>query len=399
MPFRLNMLVFTFVFGLLLFSFTGTATAETTLKQRWSAAHEEIHGARTLAMGRAYLAIAEGNAAGWTNPAGMAQRPIYSFDISGEFDPLGDAYSAGLSVVDAVTTPVAMYMGYTFNGYDSQQLWNISNFHNYNPDYNYYDNLSTPSQLTQPVGWVEDWVQNSDYGTSNDNSWDEYRRRYLNGTYQDYLNSYIDPEDYPQNPLRSMLGSYKDGDIYRHVARLGLAGAITEEFMLGASVKYAWAKRPMRHDVNAANVDLGILLRTEFGLNVGLVAQNLIHTAYDMWPLKLGGGLAYVIYDELYVDIDTIVVLDSYQERPPSNGYYTYESGAKVDVRFGVEYIVNHMVPLRFGYEYDQTVDNQYISAGVAYKEDMFSVNFAYNQGLKIREDRLIGVSLSFDVE
>ena len=399
MPFRLYILVFVHFFAFSTLFAASPAMAETTLKQRWSAAHEEIHGARMLGMGRAFIAIAEGNAAGWSNPAGMAQRPIYSIGLTGEFDPLGDAYSAGVSVIDAVTTPVAMYLGYTFNGYDSQQLWNISNFHNYNPDYNFMSDLTAPSQLTQPVGWVEDWVQNSNYATSSQNSWDLYHQRNLNGTYQDYLNDYIDPEDYPKNPLRSMLGPFKDGDIYRHVARLGLAGAITKEFMLGASVKYAWAKRPMRHDVNSANIDLGILIRTEFGLNFGLVAKNLIHTAYDMWPLKVGGGLAYVIADELYIDVDTVVVLDAYQEKPHPRNYYTYQEGAKIDVRLGAEYIINQIVPLRFGYENDQTVGNQYVSAGVAYKDEVFSVNFAYNQGLVERKDRLIGVSLNFDVE
>ena len=330
--------------------------------ERWSPLREGISGARALAMGRAFVAIAEGNAAYLYNPAGVAQDQVYSLAIDSEINLHGKSMAFSASVLDSVTSVVAAEMGYTYHGYDTFQFWRK-------------DDLGWLGKLPLSTGTdyseVEDPTDLSDVYYKND-------------------------QDAPG--VRRMFGRFKKGRAHRHLPRLSIAGMISRYFLLGITGKYAYVQRPDRHTVNSGNMDLGILVKTGIGLQFGATAYNLIHTAYDLWPLRLAGGAAFVLKDELYITYDQVVAFDTFQERIPDDRRYHFFNGLKLGCRAGAEYVIMKMVPIRVGYELDQYMNEHYISAGSGYSDPVFKISAAYNQGIVDKRDRMIGISVSFEI-
>ncbi len=352
----------------------GNAGAYENWEEELSSTRAEIDMARPLGMGRAFLAIAEGIPAYLYNPAGIAQRQQYLIGIDTAFEPTGKSWAASAALLDSITSALCMEVGYTYSGYDSKALW--------------------PDKL-QLISADE-------------------RREYAN-FYEDILDI---------QAVGNLTSPYKDATVHRHIVRSSIAGAINQYFMMGTTVKYAYVDRPDRHNVNAATVDVGIMFRTDFGLQGGLVGYNLVHAAYNLWPLKLGIGLAYTITDEFYITYDQLVIFDVYQEKTsplkesdddsdvvvtpdyenPSPVQkstvlgFDYEDGTKIDCRAGIEYIIMKMVPLRAGYEYDQIKENHYVGAGIGYHSQKVLFDLSYNQGLVDKTDRMFSLSLAFTI-
>ncbi len=331
-----------------------SAAAQVTLTEPWSPLREEIDMARPMAMGRTHIAIGEYNTGSIYNPAAIAQDMIYSIAVDSEFNPMGDSMAFHTSIVDTVTSVLCAQMGVTYQRYNGRQLWNENDMA---------------------------WLAATPY----------YRR-----TNTEPEINYDDPTE--TTDFRQMFGPFKDATLDRIVPRLTLAGAINRYFMLGVTGKYVHAWRPMRHDVDAGNIDVGLFARTDFGLQFGVVGYNLIHTAYENWPLKLGSGIAFALKDEFYIGFDYILGFDVFHEREPDDNSYVYKHGEKHAFRAGIEYIIMRMVALRGGYEYDTYMSDHYASGGMAYKDPAFSVGIGYNQAIKHTDERLIGVTIDFQL-
>lgn len=335
-----------------------------TFKDTWSPAYEEMATTRALAMGRAFISIAEGNSAYFYNPAGAAQKVQYNLGIDSEFDPIGKTMAFGASILDAATSTLCAQIGFTFHRYESRQLWT--------------DGGDAPDF---------DWLQS----TSMD---------FLSGDYGQYHLTNYTPKDLAENRVsstRMMFGQFKRAVVNRYVPRLALAGAIGKYFFLGGTVKYLYAERPGRHDVNSANIDIGFLVKTDFGFRLGVVGYNLIHTAYDNWPLKLGAGIGYSLENIFTVSADVLVLFDVYQEKErPADPAVKYEDGTKLAYRFGMEYVIASMVALRAGYEYDDTREREHnVSGGIAYKDPNWEIHLSYSGSVNNDKRRLLGVGLT----
>ncbi|RJO73867.1 MAG: hypothetical protein C4523_01640 [Myxococcales bacterium] len=358
-----------------------TAAAEEKnnhLIERWSPMREEIDMARPQAMGRVCVGIAEGHTAGLCNPAGLPQAKLYSIATDIEVDAHFQYNAVSASVVDSITSGVAAQLGYTYNGYDSKQFWS-------GPDgaYDFQWLNSGIQSYSSPYYYRENLQPETNY------RYDQNGVPYaLNG---------VNP-DTPVTDFRRMFGRYKDGFVHRHIPRLSLAGAIGEFFMLGTTVKYVYAQRPGRWNVNAATADIGLLVKTGVGLNIGLTGYNLIPVPYDLWPVKLGAGVSYSIPKTFYVGYDQIVRFDTISEKEPSSGSTTYPHGTHLAYRGGIEYWAGGVAPLRLGYEYDSYIKNHIVSGGLGYSDDKFSIGFAYSQGLVDQAEKLLGLSVDFKI-
>jgi|GEM_PF-3309509 len=363
------------IIGLLLFS-TNLYAQENylTFEDTWSPAHEEIATSRALAMGRAFISIAEGNSAYLYNPAGVAQTMSYSLGIDSEFNPTGNTMAFGASIVDAATSALCAQVGFTFHRYESRQLWEDGGT---NPDLDWLQNDSSTPDTAPPFLFD----RNSD---------GQLREPMTNYTPLDLANDKV-------SDFRRMFGVYKKSVVNRYVPRLSLAGAIGKYFFLGGTAKYLYAERPGRHSVNAANVDIGMLVKTDFGLRLGVVGYNLINTSYDNWPLKLGAGLGYSFEDQLYIAADVLVMFDVYHEKErPADPEVRYPDGTRLAYRIGLEYVVAGMVALRAGYEYDGTIGGDHnVSGGIAYKDPDWAIHLSYAGSTNDTDKMLMSVGLS----
>ncbi len=329
------------------------AHSQVVLKEKISRASEETSLARPMALGEAYTAIAEGCGGLVYNPAGMSSKVAYSIMAASQFKPTGGEMSFTGSIVDSATTVLAAGLMYTFQQYDYWQFWNDDD-----------------------LAWL--------------------------GAHPIYADEGLDVETNYENAdevtgYRRMFGQFKDGLVRRHVARLALGGAITPNVHMGALVKYMYADRPNRHNVNSANIDLGMLFTTDFGLRVGVAGYNLINSAYVNWPLRFAVGVGYSITDELYIDYDQVLVINAYKERLPDDLKYTYDyDDVDPAYRFGIEYIAVRVFSMRAGYQYDDVMSQHFVSGGIAYIHESFTIGASYNQALPDYDDRLMGVEFEF---
>lgn len=358
---------------LLLILSSSPAPAADLFEDKWSPVHNEMASARALAMGRAFISIAETNTAYFFNPAGVAQKNLYSIGIDSEFNTKGDSMAFHASIIDSATSPLCVQVGYTFHQYNSIQLWNGLD-RDIPIDYE--------AEGIYDTDWI--WLENTlDY--------DENNRVYPN-----YYEEIKEEVDWP----RAMFGKYKRARIQRHIPRLALAGAISRNFFMGGTVKYLYASRPGRHSVNSANIDVGAMYKADFGLRIGLAGYNLIHTAYDMWPLTLGMGVGYSIDDVFYISYDQIVVFNVFQEKNNSQPQYGIDIKFPEDIqlayRAGVEYIAGGVVPIRAGYEYDGTRGDHNVSGGLAYKHEFFSLNVGFSVAANNVDNTLINIGFDF---
>lgn len=330
-----------------------------------SPVREEIVLPRALAMGEAFVAVAEGNTGYFFNPAGIAQKTVYNISVDSAFDFHGDTMAFAASIVDSATSPLCMQVGYAYHGFRGIQLWNNEDWH-----------------------WLRQTPTNANYYLVGDRD-----RRPVESNF-----SLADRDE--TDDFRTMFGPLKMAKNHRHLPRVALAGAINRHFFLGGTVKYLYAQRPGRHNVNAANLDFGFLVDTGIGLRLGATVYNLIHTSYDLWPMKLGAGVSYTYEGIFTIAYDTVVVFDVFQEKRPINenfGVYRYPDGVRLAYRVGAEFVAGGVVAIRAGYQYDAAIDNMYVSGGLAYVGDIWSISTAYNQGLWNTRDRLMG--LGFEVQ
>jgi hypothetical protein len=330
--------------------------------ERYSPVQEEVVLPRALAMGEAFVAVAQKNTGYFYNPAGIAQETLFNIGVDSSFDFTGDNMSFAASVLDSITSPLCAQIGYAYNGFTGIQLWNESDW-----------------------GWLKNTPTNADY--------------YLMGNRDtrdvEYNYSLLDEGDV--DDYRRVFGQFKRARNHRHVPRIALAGAINRYFMLGVTAKYIYAQRPGRHDVNSGNVDIGMMIDTGIGLKIGLTAYNLIHSAYDLWPLKLAGGLSYSYEGIFTIAYDTVVVFDVFKEKEPYDLLYKYPEGVRLAYRVGAEFVAGGIVAIRAGYQYDEAIDNMFVSGGLAYVDDIWSIGAAYKQGLWDKKNRLM--SIGFEVQ
>ena len=377
--------VWTALAAVVLWGLAFAAQAE-DYRDKWSPAQEEFDMTRPGSMGRAFIAIAEDNAAALYNPAGMAQKNIFNLSFEGAINPQnGRTMSYAGSILDSVARPLVMELAYSFQRYDTIQDWAVD---------------KTMRELSNNYG-----------GNTTSNADNALWLNYAKGDLK---------QNSSKDQMRAILGRYVPGQTDRHTLRMALGGSLGDYFHMGTTIKYTNVKRPGRAELNRVNADLGFLLTTDVGLRIGTVLYNLSPWTYQQWPLKFGFGFAYVIKEELYLDADLVSTFNpkAWREKRVNKGPVLINTAAKgstphylvnhilreynqdttLSPRFGAEYIILKMVALRTGYEWDQYDNLHYVTGGLAFTGEGYSLGVGYSQSLPSQAKRSLMFNFDFQL-
>ena len=169
-------------------------------------------------------------------------------------------------------------------------------------------------------------------------------------------------------------GDDKSGNRYD----MAFSVPLTEGLLIGTDIKYLDFEREGRADVNAVSVDVGMLLHTSFGLNIGVVGYNLTNTAdYLEHPISMGLGVMYSPFRTLELSFDWTVNFQKLADIDDPTG----EKGTGHAFSFGAEYLLFGQITLRAGYRIDRsqpTGNEQYWAVGAGYISPTFAFDFGY---------------------
>ncbi|MBN2498444.1 MAG: hypothetical protein JXR96_27890 [Deltaproteobacteria bacterium] len=169
-------------------------------------------------------------------------------------------------------------------------------------------------------------------------------------------------------------GGSKKGNRYD----LANAYMLTENLLVGTNVKYLQFEREGKSDINAVTVDVGMLLRFDFGLSLAVAGYNLTNTAdYMEHPICMAVGIMYWPFRSLSLSFDWFTNFQKPvdPEDPIGDKTHGFSYG------FGAEYLLMGQVLLRAGAAIDQARpwgDEYYWSVGAGYVDPRFGLNFSY---------------------
>jgi len=170
--------------------------------------------------------------------------------------------------------------------------------------------------------------------------------------------------------------------------RLGLAGAVSEGMYLGLQGNYYDLHGATRVR-NAFNLDAGLFYQVTQLVAVGGTAYNFLGAKSEyrrqVMPRGFGAGIVAGRETSLQVVGDWRYDLDRTSPR-----------GKKKTNRFsvGVEYLFNGAVPVRAGFQADETSKTSWWSAGAGYVSNRLALDVAYRQSTADPKARTIGVGL-----
>jgi len=170
-------------------------------------------------------------------------------------------------------------------------------------------------------------------------------------------------------------GDNKEGNRYD----LAFSVPLSKNLMIGTDIKYLNYNRNEKKDAtDAVTVDLGILVRTEFGLNLGVVGYNLTNTAdYLDHPVSMAAAVMYSPFRTLEIAFDWFINF----QRPKNADEPVGEKETGYSYHFGIEYLMMGQFTLRAGYVYDQAqpgYDDNLWAAGIGYVTQRFAFDFGY---------------------
>jgi opacity protein-like surface antigen len=168
---------------------------------------------------------------------------------------------------------------------------------------------------------------------------------------------------------------HKKGNRYDMAFSLPLSGNL----LIGTDVKYLNFDRDNQEDaIDAVTFDLGVLVRTDFGLNLGVVGYNLTNTAdYLEHPVSMAAAAMYSPFRTLEIAFDWFINFQ--RPKDPTDPVGEKETG--YSYHFGVEYLLMGQFTLRAGYAYDQAQpgdDDHLWAAGIGYVTQRFAFDFGY---------------------
>ena len=175
---------------------------------------------------------------------------------------------------------------------------------------------------------------------------------------------------------RVQRGDNKKGNRYD----LAFSLPLSQNLLIGTDIKYINFDRNYKEDaIDAVTVDLGLLLRTDFGLNVGVVGYNLTNTAdYPEHPISMAAAVMYSPFRTLEIAFDWFI---NFQRPKDLLDPVNSEKETGYSYHFGVEYLLMGQITLRAGYAYDQALTGDgenFWAAGVGYVTQRFAFDFGY---------------------
>lgn len=159
---------------------------------------------------------------------------------------------------------------------------------------------------------------------------------------------------------------------------LAFSVPLTENLLIGTNIKYIDFDREFAPDVDAVSVDLGLLMRTDFGLSLGLAGYNLTNPAdYLEHPISMAVAVMYSPFRTLELAFDWFINFQ--KPKDPLQPIGQKENGYRF--HFGIEYLLMGQFTLRAGYILDQASpgdEEQFWSVGVGYVTQRFAFDFGY---------------------
>jgi len=180
---------------------------------------------------------------------------------------------------------------------------------------------------------------------------------------------------------RVQRGDNKKGNRYD----LAFSLALSENLLIGTDVKYLNFDRNTKEDAtDAVTVDLGLMVRTDFGLNIAVVGYNLTNTAdYLEHPISMAAAVMYSPFRTLEIAFDWFI---NFQRPKDILDPVNSDKETGYSYHFGVEYLLMGQFTLRAGYAYDQSLTDageHFLSTGVGYVTQRFAFDFGYRGSLE----------------
>lgn len=168
----------------------------------------------------------------------------------------------------------------------------------------------------------------------------------------------------------------------KHGNRYDLAFSLplSQNLLIGTDIKYLNYDRNKKEDAtDVVTVDLGVLVRTDFGLNLGVVGYNLTNTAdYLEHPVSMAAAVMYSPFRTLEIAFDWFINF----QKPKDLADPVGEKETGYSYHFGIEYLLIGQFTLRAGYVYDQAqpgVDDHLWAGGVGYVTQQVAFDFGYS--------------------
>jgi hypothetical protein len=173
--------------------------------------------------------------------------------------------------------------------------------------------------------------------------------------------------------------------------RLALAGQVVHGLYAGVQGNYFDLEGAERV-ASTFNADAGLLFQVTRAVSVGGTAYNLISNDHrSLMPRSYGVGIAAGSDSSLQVVADWRVDLDRVK---------TGAGGSKTTNRFGggVEYLLSGAVPVRAGYEVDDTAKTRWWAAGIGYTSTAVAVDLGFRQSTTDARARTFALAVRFFV-
>jgi hypothetical protein len=182
--------------------------------------------------------------------------------------------------------------------------------------------------------------------------------------------------------------------------RLGLAFAVSDKVLLGASGKYLKLRQdglgplgqslpssglPSDSIISGFTFDAGITVKPTSLISIGLLGANLTNTGNGFRPLQLGGGLGVGNQDFSLVG-DFVADFSTFDK-------------TRVRAMAGGELLAADHFPLRLGYRFDEGQKTHAISGGVGYLDQIFAVDVAVRRNVVGESGTAIIIGLQYFLE
>jgi hypothetical protein len=176
-----------------------------------------------------------------------------------------------------------------------------------------------------------------------------------------------------------------------HTAGLTVSRAISPHVMLGSGLKYFNVSSTVvdEGDNSGFNWDLGLTIRVNDVVNLGVVGYNLWGDEAVQFPRAVGGGFTLRPVSSLRASFDALFKTE-------------VEAGAKTG-RFGggLEYFLqpgskNTGFPIRIGGLHDRSEDRTFISAGLGIATTKIGIDVAARRAVRGDDETLVIASLRF---
>jgi hypothetical protein len=293
---------------------------------------QDFVGARALALGESYRAIATGNDAIYYNPAGLPSLKRYALEAHYAMDLVDEKHQGDLSLVDSKTSPLAVGLAYTFAGSELTRRTTLAHTATLAVAYPLFPQLFS-------IG----------AGFKYKNVSDAIAGNYLNALSADIGLLTQIPGGISFGAVGYNLLPLKSVDSAHVPVSAGFAGAID----LGPLSALIFGGRP------------------SFG---GLMTAAGVPQPAPMGTLR--GPL-----DGLTLSCDWLVNFETLY-------------GQKSQVSAGLEWLLGESVPLRGGWWWDEITDEHRVSVGLGVVVPYFAVDVSLQQSITVVERRVLSFAL-----